>query len=77
MVVADSEDEDEEVTEETVVEEPKKMEGAMDPRAGSVHVTLPQIKLPFKLIVRLLKKNSNHANGILKGKKLLLSLAKQ
>lgn len=81
MMTLDSEDE-EEMKEEGEVMEAEQMEvdpsgGPLDPRAGSVHVSLPQLTLPNRKIIKAFKKAVKIPHASLKGKRLLLSLSKE
>lgn len=51
--------------------------GLLDPRAGSVHVMLPQIEMPIRRIVKLLKKQITLPQATIKGKRLMLMLCRQ
>lgn len=51
--------------------------GPMDPRAGSVHVSLPQIQFDIDTICALLKKYQFKSDSTIKGKKMILNWIKR
>lgn len=51
--------------------------GPWDPRAGSVNVSLPQIKLPPLRMAKMAKSLVKLPNATLKGKRMMINLRRQ